>query len=45
MWALPPGELINWGSSLMKPLERLVIRSKVREEWGRARGSLADRRG
>ena len=38
VWAVPPGELINWGSSLMKPPERLAIRrSKVREAWGRGK--------
>lgn len=35
VWALLPGELINWGSSLMNPPEGLAIRrSKVREAWG-----------
>lgn len=44
VWALLPGELINWGSSLMNPPEGLAIRrSKVREAWGpRGRGRLAD---
>ncbi|KAB0396784.1 hypothetical protein E2I00_007801, partial [Balaenoptera physalus] len=30
VWAVPPGELINWGSSLMKPPERLAIRRSKR---------------
>lgn len=45
MWALLPGELINWGSSQMSPQESLAIRrSKVRGAGLGGEGKATGRR-